>query len=390
MKATLQGYSRFIVAIDTNSIFIPFVFCFLMLTIGFTSCADKNVVEYKLPIQQQERDIQNCINGVNFEANLTNELGSNILCLFQDTKGNYWFGTQNSGVYCYNGRKKFRFTHKDGLFQNQVQSIKEDKKGRIWFSTGGFGICYFDGKKIKKITLKNRTASENINDKKRQLISSDLWFNAGAGAYYVEDTILKYLAFEENGKIDGNWLSSANRSSAYSVYSITKDKIGNCWFGTQAMGVCKYDGHSWRWFTDKGLKGPAVLAVYEDNIGNVWVGTNGSGLFCYDGNVLTNITEERGLSNPDFCKSGKPKSGSLARVWAIAEDDIGNIWLGTGEGEVWKYNRKELICYSSKHGLPNNPIETIYKDKKGQLLIGTNGGGVFKFNGANFENVRFN
>lgn len=312
----------------------------------------------------------------NFEANVATEIGKKVLSIFQDKKNNYWFGTQSSGVYRYDGKTLIQFTEKDGLFRNQVQDIQEDESGKIWFTTGGYGISCFDGQKIT--TLK----SNNNPEKNWTTTYGDLWFYAGGGAYRYANDSLAYLPFPKADSDSHHMQGSANESGRYGVYCILKDKSGNLWFGTQAMGVCRYDGKSFMWLTEKGLAGPAVLAIFEDSRGNLWFGNNGKGLFRYDGKSLTNITEENGLTNPEFIKTGKSGPGTLARPWAINEDNNGNIWIGTADAGAWTYDGKKLTNYTAKDGLPDKAIETIYKDKNGELWFGSDE--VYKFNGKSF------
>jgi ligand-binding sensor domain-containing protein len=81
-------------------------------------------------------------------TNLTSEISpprfSSSWDVLEDRKGNLWFGTKDSGVYCYPsaplraGGKSFQhFTTKDGLGSNSAFHIYEDKAGNIWFATGG-------------------------------------------------------------------------------------------------------------------------------------------------------------------------------------------------------------------------------------------------------------
>ncbi|MFN8346328.1 MAG: two-component regulator propeller domain-containing protein [Spirosomataceae bacterium] len=138
------------------------------------------------------------------------------------------------------------------------------------------------------------------------------------------------------------------------------------------------------WFTEKGLASPAVLGLFEDKTGNIWFGNNGAGLFRYDGKILTNFTEEKGLGNKDFRVSGKSGPGTLARIYSINEDTTGNLWIGTVDAGVWRYDGNNLTNYTTKDGLTSNAVNTIYKDKKGDLWFGTDGNGVCKFNGLSF------
>lgn len=310
---------------------------------------------------------------------ITNRIDPNIRCIFQDSKGNYWFGTNGAGVFRYNTKTLTQFTTKDGLTDNQVLRIQEDDLGNIWFGTGVFGVCKFDGLKFTTHTYSLRASNiTDFNYKK-----NDLWFNAGDGVFNLSKTELTYLPFVQLNSLQKT--SGPYSLSRFSVYSILKDKNGNVWFGTQAEGVGKYDGKTLTWYREKGLAGPAVLGLFEDSKGRIWFGNNGAGLFLYEGKTLTNFTQEKGLNNADFTASGKPGIGTLARVYSINEDNKGNIWVGTVDAGVWKYDGSKLTNYTTKDGLASNAINTIYKDRNGELWFGSDSNGICKFNVTTFE-----
>lgn len=320
------------------------------------------------------------------------DIGKNIRYIFQDSKNNYWFGSNDEGVYYYDGKTLIQYTGKHGLCNNQIRTIQEDKSGNIYFGTGD-GVCFFDGHKFTTLNSEESNSPMHAINNKWKLSDDDLWFDAGykGGVYRYDGKTLTYLQFPETNQ--GNEYQSktpTNSISPYTVYCILKDSKGHIWFGTQNLGVCRYDGKSFTWFTEKGLRGPAVRAVFEDGNRNIWFGNNGSGLIRYDGKSLTNFTEEKGLSNEviEKTKIVSDQLGTLARVWTINEDKSGSLWIGTIDAGVWKYDGKILTNYTSKDGLANNAINTIYNDKKGELWFGTSGKGVYKFNGKVFERFR--
>ncbi len=315
-----------------------------------------------------------------FDANKVSEIDPNIRSIYQDKKGYYWFGTNGAGAYRYDGKTILHFTVQDGLYNNQVQKIQEDQFGNIWLGTGLFGVSRFDGQIFTSYA--NKEKSNQANDWKIEI--NDLWFYAGGGVFHYNSNSFAYLPLAitiNDAKLSQN---KAYDLSPFAVYSLLKDTKGNLWFGTQAQGVCRYDGYTFTWFTEKGLAGPAVLGLFEDSKGNLWFGNNGSGLFRYDGKNLVNVTIENGLSNSDFRAGGQSNSNTLARIYAINEDPNGNLWIGTVDSGVWQYNGKKITHYTEKDGLSSKAINTIYKDLKGDLWFGTDSDGVFKFNGESF------
>lgn len=115
--------------------------------------------------------------------------------------------------------------------------------------------------------------------------------------------------------------------------------------------------------------GQYVVETFQDSKGNLWFGTLEKGVAKYDGNKLVYLTIEDGLPSN--------------RIVNIIEDDSGNLWFGTGAG-LSKYDRKAFTNYSEKDGLCSDMISNLFIDSKGIFWIGT-WGGVCKFNYSQFE-----
>lgn len=308
-------------------------------------------------------------------------IGKNIDCILQDNNSNYWFAGNGDGVYYSNGKTLLHITEKEGLCSNFVLNIQQDINGNLWFTTRD-GICRFDGSKFTDYT----NTIKNAPYGKLQYTKGGLFFGHLDGVcFYDGNSFINFVIHPDNYKPP---LGDMNRP--YSIYSTLVDKAGNVWFGTQSKGVCRYDGKTFSYLTDKDLAGPAVRTIFQDKSGNLWFGNNGGGLYYYNGKTLTNITEEKGLGNPEFLKGHfNDKPGSLARVWTINEDKEGNILIGTIDAGVWKFDGKNLTNYTTKDGLTGNSIWAIYKDKKDTLWFITNGEAICKFNGKTFTKYAF-
>lgn len=115
--------------------------------------------------------------------------------------------------------------------------------------------------------------------------------------------------------------------------------------------------------------GQYVVDAFQDTKGNLWFGTLEKGVAKYDGNKLVYLTTNDGLPSN--------------RIVEIIEDRSGNLWFGTGAG-LSKFDGKTFTNYSEKDGLCSNMISNIFIDSKGNYWIGT-WGGVCKLNGSKFE-----
>jgi ligand-binding sensor domain-containing protein len=321
------------------------------------------------------------------------EISNTIRSIFQDSKGNYWFGTDGDGLYRFDGKNIILFTTKDGLCHNQIRTIQEDKSGNIWLATGG-GVSRFDGQHFTTITGQ----INNILPSAWKVVDTDLWFDAPHGAYRYDGNSLIFLQFPKTNSDSVYTAQYPYNPDPYAIYSVLKDSKGNVWFGTESKGVVCFNGTTFSLFNKDGLDGAAVRAIFEDKNGIYWFSNNGLGLFRYDGKNIINFTEEKGLSNPAYVKAIKEnigglskqtsKAGTLSSVMAIAEDNSGNLWVGTYDSGVWRFDGKNITNYTTKDGLTGNAIMSIYKDSKGDLWFGVDKGGVCRFNGKSFEKFK--
>ncbi len=61
-------------------------------------------------------------------------------------------------------------------------------------------------------------------------------------------------------------------------------------------------------------------------------------------------------------------------VWTMAEDEEGNIWVGTMNNGVSKFDGNTWTIYNVSSGLINNAVQCIAQDGYGNMWIGTSGG----------------
>ena len=74
------------------------------------------------------------------------------------------------------------------------------------------------------------------------------------------------------------------------VNCITEDRNGNIWVGTKD-GVCRFDWKKFRALSTKKMSNNLVECLFVDN-NNIWIGTREVGLYRYDDKTLTAFTEK--------------------------------------------------------------------------------------------------
>ncbi|MBN9484533.1 MAG: diguanylate cyclase [Bacteroidetes bacterium 43-93] len=313
--------------------------------------------------------------------NDTLKFTSGVRAIFKSSKGNYWFGSHNEGVAVFDGKNFRYYTINDGLPDNQICSIQEDVNGCIWIGTAN-GVCSFDGTKIT-----NHSQALNVNTHNEwKKTDNNLWFNAGIhnGVYRYDGQSLSYLAFPPQ--------QIANPDNVYNVTGIAEGKNNMLWIGTYA-GVIGYNGSEFSTVNDKTLgltKETGLLhirSVFEDSKGKLWIGNNGIGVLLKKGDSVINFSEKMNLIHPANAKTGdKSPAGTLEHVFAIQEDNSGNIWFGDRDTGVWKFDGETMTNYKVDVHLSSQMTWCIYKDDE-NLLFGMANGGVYKFNGKSFDKM---
>jgi ligand-binding sensor domain-containing protein len=134
--------------------------------------------------------------------------------------------------------------------------------------------------------------------------------------------------------------------------------------------VFRYDGKSFTNLTSK-AGSHRFYDVLEDRRGNIWFASLDSGVYYFNGKSFQHFTTREGLANN--------------QVMSVYEDKAGIIWFGTGGG-VSRYDGKSFRNFTTKEGHWNNVITTIIEDKTGKLWIGTRGE-AFVYDGKTFTTL---
>ncbi|NOQ73055.1 MAG: diguanylate cyclase [Crocinitomix sp.] len=305
-----------------------------------------------------------------------------IRSIFQDSKGNFWFGSHQEGVCLYDGIDFTYFKIEDGLSDNQIRTIQEDEKGIIWFGTGK-GICSYDGESIMHHTFYDQDP-ENSHG---AISKNDLWFDAGheSAVYRYNGNSLTYFTLpipENSDPLNSNAVTGFAKSATNKIWIITY------------AAVFEYDGQTFIIINENSIgyaskdKNLHIRSVFEDSKGNLWIGNNGIGVLLMQGEAIINFSELMHLrrANSPGDGSNSPK-GTLEHVFAIAEDAEGNIWFGDRDTGAWKYDGSTIKNYTQEHGLTDPFVQSIYLDKNGNLLLGMGDGSVCQLKGDVFEKV---
>ncbi|MEP7171293.1 MAG: histidine kinase dimerization/phospho-acceptor domain-containing protein, partial [Bacteroidota bacterium] len=128
-----------------------------------------------------------------------------------------------------------------------------------------------------------------------------------------------------------------------------------------------------------------IRHIFYDSKNTVWITTLGGGTYTVNANEID-------LDNPASLKlipvlhdEKDVSTISSDVVFTIAEDAEGNIWAGAVNGlNCFNRSSKKWIHYTNipgdEHSIHGNEVRSFVFDKKGNLWVGTNGGGLNRYN----------
>jgi ligand-binding sensor domain-containing protein/signal transduction histidine kinase len=316
-----------------------------------------------------------------------NSLSSNhVRALHQDQQGMLWIGTDKGlDVFDPHVEKLTHYRRAPGdphsLSHDYVVAICEDSSGAIWIGTQGGGLNKFDRRTKKFSHYRHAPNNPNsLNDNRVSCLWQDrsgkLWIGTLAGGLNQFDPETGRFVHYKNDPFSSSSLSQNT------VWSIHEDRSGCLWIGTVGGGLNKIAPRTknFRHYTNDpnnphSLSSRYVRAIHQDHLGSIWIGTYGGGLNQFDRQTGRFTVYKNDPKNP--------RSLSHNVVYALVEDRHGSLWIGTRSG-LNRFDRKtETFAHfrsdsTNPNGLSDDDINALYKDRDGVLWIGTTFGGLNK------------
>jgi ligand-binding sensor domain-containing protein/serine phosphatase RsbU (regulator of sigma subunit) len=279
------------------------------------------------------------------------------------------------------GKESFdRLTVEDGLSQNSVNCIFQDSKGFIWIGTQD-GLDRYDGyafKTYKHNPKKNNTISDNFvwsifEDKQKKL-----WIGTQHGLNCLDPITGKIQRFY-------NLPNNTNSIAHNKIYALGEDKNENLWIGTEE-GLTIYDkikkSFSHYTFTYSSSFNSAVQAVFRDKNGVMYVGTMGAGLQVFDPKTKTFAL------HPAYLPTMKNDF-----IRCIYQDKQEQIWIGTAQGirkiELQTNKLTQYLHNPNEESLTDNNVTSIVEDNSETIWIGTLGGGLNRFTPKGYQSDEY-
>jgi signal transduction histidine kinase/ligand-binding sensor domain-containing protein/DNA-binding response OmpR family regulator len=326
---------------------------------------------------------------------ITDQLSS----IKKDNEGNYWFLTNNKGIYCYHPADKTTdaFSVSAGskikLHSNTISAIAPAGGGRVW-------LIYDDGTLDQLNTHSRKLISRHYslfkaNHGKLQAYSAMMSKDSNIWICAVGSTMGVYC-FDTKGNTLTHYSKDGpqNKLSSNVINTIIQAGDNTIWVGTDHGGinVINTDTHHIDYLLNKdddsrSLRGDCVI-LYKDDAGIIWVGTFKQGISYFHKDIIQFPIIKHYLSN----------SASLPYedVDCFVEDAGGNLWIGTNGGGLMYYNKTNGTFKRYRHdaadpnSLSNDVVISLFIDHHHQLWAGTYFGGLERLDGDRFVHYRHN
>lgn len=313
----------------------------------------------------------------NFE-NFTLENGlpqPTVFCIFQDSRGYLWFGTEGSGVCRFDGKNFLVINQGNGLAGNVVRDILEDNNGRLWFGTDA-GVSVYDGNRFITIDESKGLSSNTVvclyEDK-----SHYIWIGTSGDKGGLNKTELV--------RSDSVKITQYNADSGLSdnnVFAICEDNYDRLWIGTFGRGISildKSNGMNQGSLTRfQNFPSNHILTMSPDSMNNLWIGT-------YDIGVIK-VAVAKDLNNSKIEETSNSYKIPDNAVWTILPDS-NEIWFGTNDNGIQRLRNNKVISIFNSNGLLKNQVISIFKDREENIWISSADGGVSRFLGDRFYSL---
>ncbi len=318
---------------------------------------------------------------------------NHVYALLEDAEGNIWVGTEG-GLNRFDPRSgEFAAWLNDprnphSLSHNEIRSLFQDRSGLLWVGTYGGGVSKADAR--PKPFVHYRYLPEVPEGLSQPIIWSIyedangiLWIGThGGGLDRLERRTGRYTHYRANP-------ADPHSLSHNIVRLVIPGRDGELWIGTHGGGICRFNpatGRFVRYLHDPqnpySLCHNEIRALFLDSDSTLWIGTQGGGLDRLD-------TRKLNTAAPRFrhLRSDPGDSNSIASDYIrfIHKDREGCYWIGTQGGGLDRYDAAagRFSHYRStpgaQGGINSNYVFCLHEDRQGTFWIGTWGAGLIRF-----------
>jgi len=311
--------------------------------------------------------------GLRRDETIARYAGSKPSCILEDRHRSLWIGTSTAGVLRIAQTGASSYSTEDGLAVNRITSVFEDRDGELYVTTTGGAIHRRDGDRfvavMPRLPPHIRYRGWGWGQVALRDHLGDWWYATGHGlARYSRVPRLEELARRLPSRI----YTRRDGLPADEIFRVFEDSRGDVWVAVLDASVpgsdrlTRWDRRSDRFVSyPAAFRDTAATAFAEDAAGNVWVGFYLGGLARYRAGGV------------DLYPPGESVPRGFIRQ--ILSDSSGRLWAATTQEGVLRVDhpeseRPEFRTYRHAHGLSSDRVYSIAEDRAGAVYVGTSRG----------------
>jgi signal transduction histidine kinase/DNA-binding response OmpR family regulator/streptogramin lyase len=298
---------------------------------------------------------------------------NSIIC---DNTGLMWLGFLGGGVNVVNTTETFfRSNTLDAVIArkaaNNVRSLYVDPKGCVWMGIGSTGLVSYDR------SSNQYTFYEDHPDFKRNPITSSIYHITQIGNAYWFATygqgIFIYQPDKPSDRLTNISDHTNPRLSNTRIFYIHEDLNHFVWIGT-TEGLCLYDPKTGK---IESYDFHAVYHIVQSDRQTIWLATSGNGVVKLQIDSITS-----GIRETAFYTAANGKVNN-DYILFIFKDSRGKLWMGSEGGGLNYYDeqRDAFICVQQEYNLPGDIVHNMVEDRQGRFWLGSNASLVLLANG---------
>ncbi|MFD2035210.1 two-component regulator propeller domain-containing protein [Belliella marina] len=317
----------------------------------------------------------NTISGANQWYSLEHTLGKITDLMFVKELNQVWAGIDARGVVCLDIQNdSFSYIQQGSavdISSNAVFSLLTDRSGSKWMGTlrGGINILDYVPAQFKTVSKENsqyRQLNSNFILSFCENSQNEIWIGTdggGASLWNTEKNTFRNFVFDAQ---------NPNSIPNDFVSAIHKNHQG-VWFATYGGGIALYDEKTEKFKSyplSNNILHKNVWFLFEDHQQNLWAASpDGEGLYQYQ-------------AEEDYFKF---IDAGIYGIISMNQDEEGDFWIGTFDHLV----KLDLSGHLHQVIPIGYPVRDILMVENGELLIGTEGGGLRLIDKGTFQQKVF-
>ncbi|MEM7586026.1 MAG: two-component regulator propeller domain-containing protein, partial [Acidobacteriota bacterium] len=323
--------------------------------------------------------------------------------LVVDSEGSVWIGTTNRGLSRLDPATQ-RFTHHRhdasdprSLISDLTTELHVDRSGLLWVGSYS-GISTYDLRRNAfSIYRRQQWRQPTLSGVSAWAVTQDrsgaIWIGTDQGLDRLD---------RQAGTID-SYLHDPERSEGLQsgpIATLLEDRNGTLWIGTWG-GLSRMDARRRELVhvpshdpdDPTTLSSDLIQYLFEDQRGRLWVGTL-SGLNLLERDTPAGGSGGRATRFP--AEPEDPEALAEATIYAILEDRVGAIWIGTRTHGLFRFEDTGEPRFTQFSAAPDHPsslssnnIASLHQDRSGSLWVGTIGGGLNRFDAERGDFTRY-